>query len=168
MELTRYLSPRKVQGLNIPKCFSMATFSLDNKWGQADWCLFLPNSSIHQQQLHVGRNGFGVCLQTEANLFFSKRGCDCSDSHVEEQSICKPQLLVPGGWGAVKDDGGCLFYFNFSHNPHRVQYEPPELEEDGGGLAWREILSLSEATGLATAMAGGRPLCPMPPLIPPW
>ena len=54
MELTRYLSPRKVQGLDIPKCFLMATFSFNNKWGQADWCLFLPNSSIHQQQLHVG------------------------------------------------------------------------------------------------------------------
>ena len=97
-----------------------------------------------------------------------KRGCNCSDIQVEEESICKPQLLVPGGWGVVKDDGGCLFYFNFSQYPHRVQYEPPELEEDGGGLAWREILSLSEATRLATAMAGGRPLCPMPPLIPPW
>ena len=61
--------------------------------------------------------------------------------------------MVPGGWGAVKDDGGCLFYFNFSHNPHRVQYEPPELEEDGGGLAWREILSLSEATRLAASLS---------------
>ena len=98
----------------------------------------------------------------------SKRGCDCSDSQVNEESICKPQMLLPGAWGAVEDDGGCLFYFNFSQYPHRVQYEPPKLEEDGGGLAWREILSLSEATGLATAMAGGRPLSPMPPLIPPW
>ena len=87
----------------------------------------------------------------------SKRGCDCSDSQVNEESICKPQMLLPGGWGAVEDDGGCLFYFNFSQYPHRVQYEPPKLEEDGGGLAWREILSLSEAT----KMAGGRPLSPM-------
>ena len=67
-------------------------------------------------------------------------------------------MLLPGGWGAVEDDGGCLFYSNFSQYPHRVQYEPPKLEEDGGGLAWREILSLSEAT----KMAGGRPLSPMP------
>ena len=73
--------------------------------------------------------------------------------------------MLPEGWGAAEDDRGRIWYYDFEQYPPRVQYEPPEVEEDSS-LTWREVLSLSEATGLATELAGGRPLSPMPPLIP--
>ena len=93
-----------------------------------------------------------------------KSGCHCSGGQVGEDSFLKNQLLVPDGWGAAQDPGGRIWFYDFSQYPHQAQYEPPDHQEDSV-LTWREVLSQSEATALATELAGGRPLSPMPPLI---
>ena len=74
-------------------------------------------------------------------------------------------MLLPEGWRVAEDHGGHIFYCNFTHYPHEVQFEPPVREVDTL-LYWREILSLAEATGLATQLSGDQPLSPMPPLEP--
>ena len=92
------------------------------------------------------------------------RGCACSGSQVD--SSFRHKMLIPEGWEAVVDNVGRIWYLHMRQYPHLSQYEPPEQEEDGV-LYWREVLSLAEATVMATELAEGRPLSPMPPLLPP-
>ena len=86
--------------------------------------------------------------------------------------VFKLQLFWKPGWGsfflqkpaAAEDPQGHIWFFDFNQYPHKTQYEPPKYQEDSL-LTWREVLSLTEATQLATELAGGRLLSPTPPLI---